>query len=49
MHIQYREQENEEGGWEAVDEDRPLNYLNADTERCSISLWKRAKPFPSLN
>ena len=32
MHIQYREQENEEGGWEAVDEDRPLNYLNADTE-----------------
>ncbi len=32
MHISYRGQDNEVGGWDDVDEDRPLNYLNADTE-----------------
>lgn len=31
MPITYRGQENESGGWPDVDEDRPLNYLNADT------------------
>ena len=39
MHIQYPagvfENEEEEQGWEAVDEDRPLNYLDADTS----TLW----------
>ena len=32
MHIDYRGEENEFGGWPDVDEDRPLNYLDADTE-----------------
>lgn len=31
MPITYRGEENEAGGWPDVDEDRPLNYLNADT------------------
>ena len=32
MHIEYRGEETQQGGWDDVDEDRPLNYLNADTE-----------------
>lgn len=32
MPISYRGQDTPQGGWEDVDEDRPLNYLNADTE-----------------
>jgi uncharacterized protein (DUF1800 family) len=32
MHIEYRGEETPQGGWDDVDEDRPLNYLNADTE-----------------
>lgn len=32
MRITYRGQETPQGGWDDVDEDRPLNYLNADTE-----------------
>lgn len=32
MRITYRGQDTPQGGWGDVDEDRPLNYLNADTE-----------------
>ncbi len=32
MHISYRAEETPQGGWPDVDEDRPLNYLSADTE-----------------
>lgn len=32
MQITYRGEETPQGGWPDVDEDRPLNYLNADTE-----------------
>jgi uncharacterized protein (DUF1800 family) len=32
MRITYRGQDTPQGGWEDVDEDRPLAYLNADTE-----------------